>query len=96
MCQTLSWEWQVQWLIKQMGSLFCCSITSRRETRKKKNQWWGRGRGLINRWSPRDFKGSGVISMTLSWWTHDVTHLSKPTEPREHQDRALTSTVDLS
>ena len=62
--------------------------------KEKKNPWWGRG--LINRWSPRDFKGSGVISMTLSWGTHDVTHLSKPTEPREHQDRALTSTVDLS
>lgn len=61
-----------------------------------KEQWWGWGRGLINRWSPRDFKGSGVIGMTLSWWTHDVMHLSKPTEPRQHQDRALMSTVDLS
>lgn len=58
---------------------------------KEKNQQWGKGRELINRWSPWDLKGSGVISMTLSRGTQDVMHLSKPTEPRQHQDRVLTS-----
>ena len=81
---------------KADGVLILMEHSVQQATRQKIKQWLGRGRGLINRWSPRDFKGSGVMGMTLSWWTHDVMHLSKPTETRQHQDRARMSTVDLS
>lgn len=32
----------------------------------------------LNRRSTEDFKGKETICMVLFWWTHVITHLSKP------------------
>lgn len=31
-------------------------------------------------WGTGGVSGQGSDSVTLSWWTHDIVHLSKPTE----------------